>query len=80
MRLTCLDKPGVLAEVADILGKNQISIAGVVQKERRSGDKVPVIILTYEARERDMRKALREIHALDSIKGKTLIIRLEKEE
>ena len=80
MRLTCLDKPGVLAQIAEILGRNQISIAGVVQKERRSGDKVPVIILTYEARERDMQKALKEIHGLDAIKGKTLIIRMEKGE
>jgi len=80
MRLTCLDRPGVLAQIADILGQNHISIAGVVQKERSSGDKVPVIILTYEAKERDMRKALDQIHALEAVKGKTLIIRLEKGE
>lgn len=80
MRVTCLDRPGVLAQIADILGQNHISIAGVVQKERSSGEKVPVIILTYEAKERDMKKALEQIHALEAVKGKTLIIRMEKGE
>ena len=80
LRLTALDQPGVLATVAKILGDHRVSIAGVAQKERAKGDKVPVVILTYEASERDMRDALRQIDALPTIKGKTMVIRVERGE
>ena len=34
MRLLVDDKPGVLARIADTLGKNQVSIAQVIQKNK----------------------------------------------
>ena len=80
LRLSALDQPGVLASIAQVLGDSGVSIAAVVQKERSKGDKVPVVILTYEARERDMQKALKEIEALPAVKGKTLLIRVERGE
>ena len=41
-----LDKPGVLARVAQALGAHGISIASVLQKESRSGEHVPVIVVS----------------------------------
>ncbi len=78
LRLTVLDHPGVLASIASLLGDHRVSIASVVQKERRKGDKVPLVILTYEAKERDMQDALQQIEALPAVKGKTLLIRVER--
>ena len=80
LRLSVLDQPGVLASIASVLGQHRVSIAAVVQKERAKGDKVPLVILTYEAREQDMQQALKEIEALPAVKGKSLLIRVERGE
>ncbi len=80
IRLSVLDQPGVLAAIGGILGDHKVSIASVVQKERRKGDKVPLVILTYEASEMDMRAALAKIEALPVVKGKALLIRVERGE
>lgn len=80
LRLSVLDQPGVFASIANVLGNHRVSIAAVVQKERAKGDKVPVVILTYEAREADMQQALKEIEALPAVRGKSLLIRVERGE
>ncbi len=80
LRVMAVDEPGVMARVAKILGDNNISIATVVQKERRSvGDVVPIVMLTHEALERDINRALKEIDKLEVIKGKSVLIRMEGE-
>ncbi len=75
---SAIDKPGVLANIADLLGKHNISIASVVQKERREAHIVPIVMLTHEAKELDMQAALSMINKLPAIKKKSVVIRLEK--
>jgi len=75
---SAIDKPGVLANIADLLGRHNISIASVVQKERMEAHIVPIVMLTHEAREKDMQVALSKINRLSAIKKKSVIIRLEK--
>jgi len=53
LRYNVVDKPGVLAKVARILGDNNISIAGVQQKEINK-DVVPVVVITHEATEENL--------------------------
>lgn len=77
LRLMLLDKPGMLARVAQILGANQISIASVMQPEARKGEHVPVVIVTHDAKEKDFRAALQEIDALDVVSAKTVRLRIE---
>ncbi|MFH0878364.1 MAG: homoserine dehydrogenase, partial [Lentisphaerota bacterium] len=77
LRLSLLDKPGVLARVAQILGMHQISIASVMQKEARVGEYVPVIIVTHSATEDDFRKALLEIDSMDVVSAPTVRLRIE---
>jgi homoserine dehydrogenase len=77
LRVTALDRPGVLSQVAGILGRHDISIASVIQKGRAAAQAVPVVMMTHEARERDMREALRAIDKLDVVAGKTISIRVE---
>jgi homoserine dehydrogenase len=74
------DKPGVLSKIAGILGKNEISIASVIQKGRRVGGAVPVIILTHMAREREVRQAVAEIDKLPAVSEPTFFIRVESRE
>ena len=76
LRYQALDKPGVLAKIATILGKNKISIAGVQQKEINK-DIVPLVMITHEAFEEDLMKAVKEINSLDIIKEHAIVIRIE---
>jgi len=78
VHFSAIDKPGVLAKIADLLGRHHISIASVVQKERREAHIVPIVMLTHEAREKDMQAALAKIDKLSAIKKKSILIRLEK--
>ncbi len=77
LRFQVADKPGVLGIITQTLGKNQISILSVNQKESHRSKSVPVIILTYEAAEKNIRKALKQIHAARAVSRNTTVIRVE---
>lgn len=77
MRFQATDKPGVLAHIAGVLGQHHISIASVHQKERRAARTVPVVMMTHEAREADVRRALETINRLGFVKEPTVAIRTE---
>ena len=76
LRMNVIDKPGVLSKLSTVLGRHQISIASMLQKEERRGDYVPVVMVTHEAGEQNCRAALAEIDALDVIKGRTVRLRI----
>ncbi|RMG74035.1 MAG: homoserine dehydrogenase [Nitrospirae bacterium] len=76
-RCTALDRPGVLSKISGILGEHQISIASVIQKGRKVGEAVPLVLLTHTARERDVQEAIERIDRLDVVSGKTVVIRVE---
>lgn len=79
VRLIVMDKPGVLAKIASVLAKFGISIASVTQKERiaRMGS-VPIVMISHEAREKNLRLALDAINKLDAVTQKALAIRIEE--
>jgi len=51
-RFSALDKPGVLSKISGILGNYNISIASVIQKGRRIGEAVPLVVLSHEQKKR----------------------------
>ena len=77
IRIMAVDKPGVLAKVAGILSKFGISIASVTQKERLKSQFVPVVMVTHEVKEKNLRGALKMIDKLTEIKEKSVAIRIE---
>ncbi|MBI5191883.1 MAG: homoserine dehydrogenase [Nitrospirae bacterium] len=77
-RFTVIDMPGVLSKIAGILGDHKISIASVIQKGRKEGGEVPLVMLTHEAVERNVKDALKEISGLHFIANKTVMIRVEE--
>jgi len=79
-RFTALDKPGVLSRISGILGSYNISIASVIQKGRRKGEAVPLVVLTHESRERDVKNAIEEIDRLDVVSDRTVFMRVEGKE
>jgi homoserine dehydrogenase len=79
-RFMALDQPGVLAQISGILGRHRISIAQMIQRGRKEGGSVPLVIMTHTALERDVQKALVEIKALPCITENPILIRVEGEE
>ncbi len=77
-RFTVIDMPGVLSKIAGILGDHKISVASVIQKGRKEGGEVSLVMLTHEAVERNVKSALQEIDSLSFIAAKTVMIRVEE--
>jgi homoserine dehydrogenase len=76
LRVTAQDQPGVLSRVTGILGEHNISIASMIQKGR-AAEAVPVVMMTHEATERDVRAALGRIDRLPVVALPTALIRVE---
>ena len=78
LRIAALDQPGVMAEIAGILGAEGISIEAIKQKEPEEGDThVPLIMLSHRVQEGRMNRAIARIEALSTVKGEVTRIRME---
>ncbi|MEI7880039.1 MAG: homoserine dehydrogenase [bacterium] len=78
LRLSLLDKPGVLGLVASVLGQHGISLASIVQKEpNRSGKHVSVVLLTHKAVEKNVMEALRALEERNALGAKPVCMRIE---
>ncbi len=78
VRVTVSDRPGVLAQIASILGNHDVSIAAVNQKEADADERTAeLVIMTHRAREKAMQEALREIETLDVVGGVEAFLRVE---
>ncbi len=75
IRLEVTDRPGVLAEIASVFGKNNVSIATVLQKT--SGDLATLILITHEVKEQYLQDALQILKSLDVVAEINNVIRLE---
>ena len=78
LRMDAADRPGVLAEIATVLGNAGISIEAVVQPEPpRGAERAKLILLTHRVLERQMNAALAKVATLDVISGAVTRIRVE---
>jgi len=77
IRMDIADQPGVLSKVSGVLGKHDISIRSVNQRNRERGPVATIVIMTHEANEKDMRKALAAIKRLHVAKGPLHMMRIE---
>ncbi len=79
LRMQVVDKPGVLADITRILADLSISIDAMVQKEPNAGEeKVDIIMLTHQTREKNINAAITNIEALSVVTGRVTRIRLEE--
>ena len=78
VRLTCLDRFGVLAKIAGVFGDATISIASVLQfdadDERGLAD---LVIMTHPSREASMQEAASRLRQLDVVASLENLIRVE---
>ncbi|MBI2783524.1 MAG: homoserine dehydrogenase [Gammaproteobacteria bacterium] len=78
LRVSALDRPGVLSQLAQILSAHGISIEAIIQKEPAPGqDHVPLIMLTNRTRESEVRAAIGAIERLESVSGPVVHLRKE---
>ena len=78
LRITALDRPGVLAKIASVLSEHGINIESIMQKESELKDgRIPVIILTHTVQERQINRAIEEMEAFSDIDGPVIRIRTE---
>lgn len=79
LNLTVKDQPGVLGEIAGVLGRNSVSIASVIQHEPDEdghADTVPLVIMTHTATEGDIQAAIQEIDQLPCVHEKSVRMRV----
>jgi len=69
LRFNVDDRPGVMAEIAGILGRHRISIASVIQHETEeaAANVVPLVFMTHTAPEGAMSEAMKAIDKLASV-------------
>ncbi len=78
MRISAVDKPGVLSKITQILSDAGISIEALIQKEPNEGQEfVSVILLTNKAVEKNIIDAIVKIEALDTVKEDVIRFRVE---
>ena len=78
LHLEVADRPGVLAAIADVLGRNEISVRSVVQ--RGTGEEARLVMVMHECREANFYEALAEIAKLDFLRATPRAIRVIEEE
>lgn len=77
VRLSVVDKPGVLAKISAILAAAKIGISSVMQPEGHEGESVPLILMLHDAPNGAVRKALTRIGQLPAVKSKPVMFRVE---
>lgn len=78
VRLTVVDRPGVMSDVTQVLAGRGISIESLVQKAPAPGQtEVPIVLLTHMASESVITDAIDEITAFDEVSADFALLRVE---
>ena len=77
LRLEVRDEPGVIAQIAKILGDEQVSIASMIQRGQTQWS-VPLMMTLHRAKEARVTAALAKIEDLPAVLKKPCLIRIER--
>ena len=72
------DRPGVLAEIASVFGRNEVSIKSVWQEG--TGADAQLVFITHRAREGSFQQAVTELGGVRAVEEVRSILRVEAEE
>lgn len=78
VRLTVLDRPGVIADVSAALRDEEVSVEALLQRGRSEEGSVPVVLTLHETEEAAMQRALARIANLDTVVEPPCMIRIEE--
>ena len=76
LRLDAKDKAGVLSKVSSVLSKHNISVAEVIQENKKVNGVVPLILVTHETFEKNVNKAVDEINSIENLAKVASVIRV----
>ena len=76
--LDAIDRPGVLAKIAQVFGKHSVSINSMIQKQTDIKEMAKLIFITHEVANKDLYKSVDELSKLDVVDRVTNIIRVEE--
>jgi homoserine dehydrogenase len=79
LRLSVVDRPGVIADVTAVLRDEGISLESMLQRGRSEGEAVPVVLVTHTTTEAAMQAALAKITRLNAVLERPALIRIEPE-
>ncbi len=74
INLETVDAPGVLSEVANAFGRNQVSIRSMEQEGM--ADQARIAFITHTALERDVQQTLRDLRSLDVVRDVGSVLRV----
>ncbi len=77
LRLMVVDRPGVIADVTAVLRDHGVSLESMLQRGRAPGEAVPVVMVTHETAEGEMRAAVGQIARLDAVLEEPAVVRIE---
>lgn len=77
VRLVVVDRPGVMADIANILREETISMESLLQKARKPEEPVDLVMTTHETTEQAMMRAMKRVVELDTVREKPRLIRIE---
>ena len=78
VRLTVVDRPGVMSDITQVLADRGISIESLVQKAPEAGQsEVPIVLLTHMATESVITDAVEEITAFEEVRAEVALLRVE---
>jgi len=77
LRLSVIDRPGVLALISGILSEEKIGISSVIQPEAHEEETVPLVLMLHNAAQSQMNAAIAKIAALDCVKRPPQVLRVE---
>ena len=79
LRLDVADRPGVLAQIASILGDGGISLASVLQKDTDAEQQTAeIVITTHPAREASVQESLAKVARLEVVREVKNLLRIEE--
>ena len=76
LRIMVEDRAGILAKIAAVFGKNNVSIVEMVQRPAGEDGRVPLVLITHETHEFAVRSAVAKINALDGVGHVETVLRV----
>ena len=76
LRLTVVDRPGVLARIASVMARARVSIASVLQSPAGRPRAASLVLTTHESDEQSIRSTLASIARLPSVLERPLPLRI----
>ena len=78
MRLMVEDRPGVLAQIAGVLGEEGIGISAVIQPDVLTSGPVPLILMIHDAPTGAVEKTSHRVAQLSCVQGEPVVLHVER--